>query len=269
MRQRAGRFWTLGARNALQTGLAVIALGIAGCGKSNDAAPPACGGSETLPACTEAGGANALSTCLSPRQPDAYYVEQGNKYFDTLDTSASPDSVPNYGETVARWEWPPWLKLTAFGRDLIHATDKVVKDASPSTVPTRECRAFAVQPFARCHVSFQYADGPCAIYEEFVFNDQGEVTFIEAWSDIPGMLPTNDPSDRWAEGRQVHRMSSKVPGLGSSTGRIDLDSVAIQNAGCRDEEVADFVKRAKDYWTWWFDEVKLSWKDSFTRGCGW
>ena len=65
--------------------------------------------------------------------------------------------------------------------DLLGTTEAAVA-LDPSTVPTRDCRAFSVQPFARCYVTFEYKDGPCPIYEEFVFNDQGEMTFIEAWS---------------------------------------------------------------------------------------
>jgi hypothetical protein len=50
----------------------------------------------------------ALATALTPQQPPEYYVEQANKYFDTLDTSADPNSAPNYSTLVARWELPPW-----------------------------------------------------------------------------------------------------------------------------------------------------------------
>ena len=50
----------------------------------------------------------------------------------------------------------------------------------PSTVPVGDCRAFSVQPFALCYVSVEYQAGSCPIYEEFVFHDQAEMTFIEA-----------------------------------------------------------------------------------------
>jgi hypothetical protein len=59
---------------------------------------------------------DALATALRPQQPPGYYVDQANKYFDTLDTSADPASVPNYSLLVARWELPPWLWLTGYGR---------------------------------------------------------------------------------------------------------------------------------------------------------
>jgi hypothetical protein len=51
---------------------------------------------------------------------------------------------------------------------------------------------------ARCYVSFEYDEGSCPMYEEFVFSGQAEMTFIDPWSDQPGLLPTSDPSDRGA-----------------------------------------------------------------------
>ena len=129
---------------------------------------------------------DALATALTPQFSPAYYVEQAHKYFDTLNINADPENKPSYSELVARWELPPWLWLTGYGRENMELTTELAVSFEPSTVPTRECRAFDVQPFARCYVTFEYADGPCPIYEEFVFNDQGEMTFIEAWSDQPG-----------------------------------------------------------------------------------
>jgi hypothetical protein len=212
---------------------------------------------------------DALATALTPQQPPEYYIEQANKYFDTLDTSADPNSVPVYSTLVARWELPPWLWLTGYGRDNMVETTKAALKLDPSTVPTRECRAFSVQPFARCYVAFEYEKGPCPIYEEFVFNDQGEMTFIEAWSDQPGLLPTSDSSDRWAEGPDVHRLSTKIPGLGNETGLIDLSSEAMQRAAAEDSEVADFVRRAEDFWPSWREALGDAGPDYFARGCGW
>jgi len=217
----------------------------------------------------EEASSDALATALTPQQPPEYYVDQANKYFDTLDTSADPNSMPNYSTLVARWELPPWLWLTGYGLDNMLITTDAAVALDPSTVPTRDCRAFSVQPFARCYVSFEYEEGPCPIYEEFVFNDQGEMTFIEAWSDQPGLLPTSDPSDRWAEGPDVHRLSTKIPGLGNETGLIDLDSDAMTRAADEDAEVADFVRRAKDFWPTWLQASKDAGPDYFARGCGW
>ncbi len=46
-----------------------------------------------------------------------------------------------YGELIARWEWPPWLKLTAYTRDVIETADQVL-ELYPSVVRERDCRAF-------------------------------------------------------------------------------------------------------------------------------
>jgi len=223
-----------------------------------------------LAACGADGAApDALSTALTPTQPTAYYVDQANRYFDGLDESAPPESVATYGTLVARWEWPPWLYLTGFGAAQMASIDASVKSLTPATIPTRDCRAFAVQPFARCRVTFQYADGPCPIYEEFTFNDQGEMTFIEAWSDLPGLLPTADPGDAWAEGSAVHRLSTRVPGLGNATGTIDIASDAMVEAARGDAELADFRARAESFWSSWTEAYQAAGPDLFARGCGW
>ena len=212
---------------------------------------------------------DALATALTPQQAPEHYIDQAEKYFDTLDTSADPSSVPTYSTLVARWELPPWLWLTGYGLENMITTTNLAVSIDPSTVPTRDCRAFAVQPFARCYVSFEYEEGSCPIYEEFVFNDQGEMTFIEAWSDQPGFLPMADPNDRWAQGPDVHRLSTKLPGLGNETGLIDLDSEGMQQAAANDEEIADLVRRAKDFWPSWSQANEDAGPDYFARGCGW
>ena len=222
-------------------------------------------GSET----SQGSSADALATALTPQFPPEYYVDQANKYFDTLDTSADPDNKPSYSELVARWELPPWLWLTGYGRENMVITTDLAVSLDPSTVPTRDCRAFSVQPFARCYIVFEYAEGPCPIYEEFVFNNQGEMTFIEAWSDQPGLLPMPDPDDRWAEGPDVHRLSTKVPGLGNETGLIDLESEGMQRAADEDPEVADFVRRANDFWGTYLEANQEAGPDYDARGCGW
>ena len=145
-------------------------------------------------------GPGARSTCLSPTQTPEYYAEQSSRYFDTMDYSTDVPAPP-YSELVARWEWPPWLLLTAFGAENIEATDTLLL-LYPSIVPERDCRFFDEQPFGRCRVVFYYDDEShqgrgCPIYEEFTFNDAGEVTFIEAWSDLPGFLPMPE-GDTWA-----------------------------------------------------------------------
>ncbi len=230
-------------------------------------------GDASSPLCPGDSGEGAISTALVARLPPADYVAQGNRYFDAIDVTAPATSVPTYSELVVRWEWPPWLKLTGYTRDQLVDTDKVVKSKAPAAVTPRDCRFFAVQPFARCRVSFQYQEmgngKPCPIYEEFTFDDLGEITFVEAWSDLPGQLPSADPSDLWAEGASVHRLSTRVPGLGTATGRIDLAGACMTKAAAADVDVADFVLRAGDFWKYWFAESAAGGKDYFARGCGW
>lgn len=214
-------------------------------------------------------GPGALSTALSPTRPEAYYLAQAQKYFDTLDTGADPQSVPDYAPLVARYEWPPWLYLTGFKKDLMIQSTKLALAADPSTVPRRECKFFSTQPFARCYVVFQYAGGPCPIYEEFTFNDQGQMTFIEAWSDLPGMLPMDKSKDRWAEGAGVRRLSTRVPGLGNSEGKIDLDAPYMKDAAAQDKDVADFVYRAQNFAAAWVEALQNAGPDLYKKGCGW
>ena len=215
-------------------------------------------------------GAGALSPCLAPVMGEDHYVGQAELYFDTMDSTVPLTSFPAYSELVARWEWPPWLKLTAFGREGIETADALLR-LYPSTVPIRDCRAFAEQPFARCRVTFFYEDHqgqPCPIYEEFSFNDQGEVTFIEAWSDLPAYLPMA-PDDPWAEGTEVERLSWRIPGLGTPTGRIDLDSPQMQDAAAEDADVADFVAHAEDWFQTWLQEYEAAGDALWEEGCGW
>ncbi len=259
---------------ACAAGGALLALG---CGSGRATAPDAAQdtpGPEASVAvdptgCRARGEPGATSQCLVPHLAMEFFVEQGQRYFDTLDVNADPKSVPNYSAHVARWEWPPWLKLTGFERDSMISIGGLLKQFDPSTVPTRDCRAFPVQPFARCHVVMAYDGRPCPIYEEFTFNDQGEMTFIEAWSDLPDLLPTPDAADRWAEGPAVHRLSTKIPGLGNATGTIDLEAAWMADAAARDPEIADFVTRARDFWQTWYDAFQAAGSDLFARGCGW
>ncbi len=255
--------------------LAGVAVGAAALVVACASAPPRAGPSDdggTDARGADAGAACTLSTQQKPRQAPSYYVDQGYKYFDAIDTTAPEESVPTYSPLVARWEWPPWLKLTGYTKPMMADSDRLLKTLAPAKVAPRDCRFFPVQPFARCRVAFTYTNQgggkPCAIYEEFTFNDQGEMTFIEAWSDLPGLLPSG-PSDPWAEGSGVHRLSTRVPGLGTPTGRIDPAGACMKQAATEDAEIADFVTRALDFWPTWGAENSKAGSDYFARGCGW
>lgn len=213
-----------------------------------------------------------LSFCVEPQHSEDYYVEQSMLYFNTMDTAENRDLGPNYSEWVARWEWPPWLKLTAFGREHLVAGDLLLR-RFPSTIPERDCRAFDTNPFGRCKVTFYYeAHGGkgCPIYEEFTFNEAGEMTFVEAWSDLDGYRPMDPVNDPWAQQTGIQRMSTKLPGLGNGKGEIDLESDAMAQAEAADEEINDFVERALNYYDRWLAELEASGGDAmWSTGCGW
>lgn len=221
-----------------------------------------------LDPCLNDGKDGATATCLSPTKDAAYYVAEANAYFDTLDVDADPESVPDYHELVVRWEWPPWLLLTGYGKQTMIDTGLLLKELDPSTVPERDCRFFDRQPFARCVVVFEYEGGSCPIYEEFTFNDTGQMTFIEAWSHISGLTPVS-ASDPWAETTDIKRLSTRIPGLGNATGTLDLESSWMKEAAKDDADVADFALRATDQWGYWSQALSAAPKDFFAQGCGW
>ena len=215
-------------------------------------------------------GPDALLACGVPARAPESYVATAQAYFDTMDRRVEEPPWPPYSERVARWEWPPWLKLTAYTRDNILATDTALR-AYPSVVTDRECRAFDTQPFARCRVVFVYDDrpeSPCPIYEEFVFNEDGEVTWIEAWSDLPGLGPVDLAEDPWAERADATRLSARIPGLGSASGWIDPQGQAMGAAAARDADVADFVRRTEDWVGTWSEEHAAAGDSMWEIGCG-
>lgn len=220
----------------------------------------ACGPAEVDPCA----GPDALMACSAPAWPEAHYVEQAHAYFDTMDYEPVGTALPDYGLTVARWEWPPWLALTAFGRDDIHDADALLVFL-PSVVKERDCRAFDTQPFARCRVVFYYdahEGRSCPIYEEFAFNEAGQITWIEAWSDDPGF--------GFGEQDEAGRLSARIPGLGSADGRIDPRSEAMAAAAAADADVAHFAESALDWHAAWLEAFNASGGDlMWETGCGW
>ena len=214
-------------------------------------------------------GPGAFADYLEPQQSAEHYIAQSHAYFDTMDYEPFGAIEPDYSELVARWEWPPWLKLTGWTRDKIIATDQLLV-LLPSVVPIRDCRAFDTNPFGRCTVTFYYDDHegrPCPIYEEFTFNDAGEITFIEAWSDLDGMRPQAD-GDPWAEG-EVDRLANRIPGLGTADGRIELTGKDLLKAADSDADVADFLAHANDFEAKWLENLEAAGDEYWTLGCGW
>jgi len=215
---------------------------------------------------------SALATCLTPKFSPEYYIEQGVKYFLTMESTVPIDVVPNYSDLVIRWEWPPWLLLTGYTRSGLIFSDILLK-LNPTSYDLIDCRFFEEQPFCRCHVIFNYGGELCPIYEEFTFNDQGEITFIEAWSDYESLLPMGpgvdgvwDYDDYWALGENVNRLANRVPGLGNETGRIDLYAEWMEVAAAEDEDLADMVHRARDPIITWLDQL-INNQEELAEGC--
>ena len=186
---------------------------------------------------------SAKSVQLKPTMAPEYYTTQGVKYFRSMESSVSNKVRPYYSDLVIRWEWHPWLLLTGYKRTNLINTDILLK-LYPTRYDTMDCRYFEKEPFCRCHVIFNYSGKRFPIYEEFTFNNKGEITFIEAWSDYPGLLPM-DKKDYWAQGDVIKRLSTRVPGLGNATGRINLRSRQTKEAAGKDAELADLIHRTK------------------------
>lgn len=197
---------------------------------------------------------SALSTRLSPLQSPAYYIDQGVKYFLTMESSVPIKVKPNYSDLVIRWEWHPWLLLTGYKRRNLINTDILLK-LYPTKYDTIDCQYFEVQPFCRCHVIFNYSGKLIPIYEEFTFNNQGEITFIEAWSDFPSLLPM-DKTDYWAEAEDVNRLSTRVPGLGNNQGRINRKAEWMLNSAKTDTVLADMLHRLHRPLNTWLKELR-------------
>lgn len=189
------------------------------------------------------GGDSAKAEVLTPKMPPQYYVDQGVKYFWTMQTGVPTKIGPHYSDLVIRWEWHPWLLLTGYKRINLINSDILLKLYS-TKYDTVNCRFFEKEPFCRCHVIFNYSGYRYPIYEEFTFNNKGEITFIEAWSDYPSLLPMNK-KDYWAEADSVKRLSAKLPGLGNAEGRINYKATWMLNAANNDTTIADLLQRIR------------------------
>lgn len=202
--------------------------------------------------CTNIFGQNQRSIELKPQFPTSYYAQESDKYFDTLDSFANRNSKPKYAKNVIRWEWYPWLKLTGY-KSWMMKLDYFLT-WYPTRVVNRHCQGFSKQPFGRCHVTFLYKGNhsPIYIYEEFTFNNKGEITFIEAWTDDKTYFPSRDPNDYWAEADSIIRLSTLVPGLGAQTGLISLKSDYFKQLAKNNSLINDLYKRLKNpiyHWT--------------------
>jgi len=98
------------------------------------------------------------------------------------------------------------------------------------------------------------------------------MTFIEAWSDYESLLPTTsgadslwDQQEYWGM-KEVNRLSTKVPGLGNSTGRINLYSPCMNEASEKDKDIAELQMRAKDANKFWMQEL-IKHRKEVSGGC--
>ena len=108
----------------------------------------------------------------------------------------------------------------------------------------------------------------CPIYEEFTFNDKGEMTFIEAWSDLPGFCL----KETMTVGQKSQTIRVSQPAYldwAMPQCTIDLESKGDKKTAAQsDPELADFAKQAG--WTkYWREEVENADPDFFAIGCGW
>jgi len=197
-------------------------------------------------------GKDALAFTLKPKYSPEYYKLQCDLYFTHLESRIA-DRVEFYCSlTCVRWEWPPWDLLTGQGMINIMYADMVDRDQNECIVAERNIRFYDVQPFGRAIITIYYGDNiktrqhPIKIYEEFTFNDFGQVTFIEAWScQQSEYLPGFD-----AEGWPIEiptRLSYLIPGLGHITGEINVNTEAVQHAALQNKYVADYVERSKHF----------------------
>ena len=207
---------------------------------------------------------SAQAGCLAPTQTPEYYVGQGVKYFRTMESKVPIKVKPKYSDLVIRWEWHPWLLLTGYTRRSLVNTDIMLK-MNPTKYDKLDCRYFDQQPFCRCHVVFNYSGTLCPIYEEFTFNNQGEITFIEAWSDYPSLIPM-DRNDYWAEAPGVKRLSTRVPGLGNAQGLINPSASWMKNPAKKDATLADLMRRLKHPIPTYIKELATHRKE-LSKGC--
>ena len=196
--------------------------------------------------------ANDLSTALKPVKSPEYYEKQCDLYFDTLQTKVNEER-PNYSVDVARWEHPPWLLLTGLGKERTRIIDDEIRKY-PCICVNRTHKFFPQQPFGRSRVTFYYGQdnidkklNPIHIYEEFTFNDKGEMTFIEAWTDDEsetGKLRELD-SDGWPT--NFARLSTQIPGLGNQNGFVNIHSKYFNEVASKNGSLADFKFRHEHF----------------------
>ena len=94
------------------------------------------------------------------------------------------------------------------------------------------------------------------------------MTVIEAWSDLDGLRPMTD-TDSWAEASDIHRISTRIPGIGTAEGQLDINGDVFTTAAGSDPDLEDLQNRANNWMETWTAELDAAGDDLWTRGCGW
>lgn len=192
-------------------------------------------------------------TAVQATREKEYYIEQAHLYFDLI-AGTKDRSLTQlfYSNWLIRYEWEPWLMLTAQnnGVDTAKLIDSLEPEAIPCEVPMeqRYVRFYTTNPFVRMMIRIYWPDRTSDIvtwiYEEFSFDRNNDICFIEAWSypestlsrgggkgyvienqndpllpsdkAIPSDLTDEESNFCWPDQDRIYRMATHVPGLGDA-----------------------------------------------------
>ena len=213
----------------------------------------------------------AFSTELVANQPADFYLARADAYFNLISGKDSqgknlPSNFlkPEYSKFMVRWEWEPWLLLTGKNdgwKEEWELIDSTLPLSLPSVISNRVYRFSTVNPYIRSIIDIKYEGSArtLRIYEEFTFNDHGQMTFIEAWTfDDPKVAPEFnvlekesfiDPSTNrfWPDETKMYRMSTLLPGLGAKGTHgqplvAKTNSVGMKKAFQKEAAVVKFMR---------------------------
>ena len=86
--------------------------------------------------------------------------------------------------------------------------------------------------------------------------------------DLDGLRP-QALDDPWAEADGIQRLSSRIPGLGTTTGWIDLDSEPMTAAAAADVMLPILWLVRRTGIQLGSRNIKMLGDDLWERGCGW
>ena len=94
------------------------------------------------------------------------------------------------------------------------------------------------------------------------------MTVIEAWSDVDGLLPLAD-DDPWAEADDFERISTRIPGLGTAAGQLDINGEMYAAAAADDPLLMDLKNRSNNWTETWMEAYEAAGDTLWSDGCGW